>query len=69
MDESDFEIATRMIEKEIEAGIHSVRRRKSDVPQRPDGTCVDCDQQIPTARAVLGFARCVPCQSKREQRK
>lgn len=66
MDESEFEIASRMIEKEIEAGVHRVRNNLRTIPQRSDRSCVMCCERIPENRAALGFATCVPCQTKRE---
>lgn len=60
--------------QQLTAGyIDAVRQRvKPEQIKRPDGTwpvlhCIDCDEDIPKIRLVMGKVRCVDCQGRRER--
>ena len=52
---------------------HARKANKPEQVQNPDGTwpeeyCIDCGEEIPTARLALGRVRCVECQTILEKK-
>lgn len=66
MDESFFEAAERAALSALEEA-----RKKLRLPVRSesfDGKCIECGEDVPVARAALGYDHCIYCQTSKEQR-
>lgn len=65
--ESDYERASQLAEREIEAALD---RHREQTAARGAGreTCLDCDEPIPAARRLAVAAlRCMDCQAEHEK--
>lgn len=68
MDERDYELAERLMNAELERALAKTRTTNK-APRGWDGySCVDCDDEVGSARARLGYWTCVDCQTLRERR-
>lgn len=70
MDENHFEHAEKLAEYERQRAIEQARKRLQPDP-RPfnwNGTCVECEDEIPAERQALGRVRCISCQSLLEKK-
>jgi RNA polymerase-binding transcription factor DksA len=63
----DADIASDFIDNEVSRALG--RLRQSMANDSGSKTCVDCGEDIPTARQSLGFKLCVPCAEEAERRK
>jgi RNA polymerase-binding transcription factor DksA len=66
MDEDFVERAEALARAEVQAGIERARSRMAQPPGF-DGTC-ECGQEIHKQRILLGYYRCLDCQSHNEKR-
>lgn len=68
MDEKFLEMAGKLAEGEVNAGVIQAR---NSIPTRPagfDGYCVaDCGTEIPPERLATGAVTCIYCQRLRER--
>ena len=70
MDEKYLEMADKISEAGVTAGIASARTTQPNQikPKDFDGTCT-CGEEIPPERVALHFYNCVVCQGRKEDRR
>ena len=72
--DADLERMAKLEQEKLQARVRAIQEkpRQSDLPYwkaRFDGMhCVDCGEELPPARLVMGRVRCTGCQTEAEAR-
>jgi RNA polymerase-binding transcription factor DksA len=64
----EIDLANDLIDSEVSRALSRIRQNAS---KQAVGAkfCIECGDEMPTAREQLGFKYCVPCAEERERRK
>lgn len=63
-----IDLANDLIDSEVARALRKIQQN-TGLPEKGSKMCMECGDEMPEARQLLGFKFCVPCASERERRK
>jgi RNA polymerase-binding transcription factor DksA len=64
----EIDLANDLIDNEVSMALKKIRQQNAVPTEIVTKACIECGEEIPSARQKLGFSYCVPCAQEKERR-